>query len=76
MILILRAPQWKVFRCDQRFRVLVVGRRFGKTQLALVELCQAAAPSHSSGRTITMGSAATASISWSWMNAPPWLRKP
>jgi hypothetical protein len=37
-----RAPQWKVFRCYQRFRVLVAGRRFGKTQLALVELCQAA----------------------------------
>jgi hypothetical protein len=42
MRLTLRAPQWKVFRCRKRFRVLVAGRRFGKTQLALVELCQAA----------------------------------
>src|SRR6202049_94241 len=38
----LKDPQWAVFGCDQRFRVLVAGRRFGKTYLALVELCQAA----------------------------------
>src|SRR5437660_12240584 len=38
----LKRAQWKVFRCDQRFRVLVAGRRFGKTFLALTELCQAA----------------------------------
>jgi hypothetical protein len=43
----LRQPQWTVFVCDQRFRVLVAGRRFGKTYLALVELCQAASvPGH------------------------------
>src|SRR5712691_6912239 len=42
MMIVLKRPQWKVFRCDQRFRVLVAGRRFGKTHLALVELCQAA----------------------------------
>ncbi len=33
----------EVFRCPRRFRVLVAGRRFGKTQLALVELLRAAA---------------------------------
>jgi hypothetical protein len=38
----LKPPQWTVFGCDQRFRVLVAGRRFGKTYLSLVELCQAA----------------------------------
>ncbi len=38
----LKPPQWKVFRCDQRFRGLVAGRRFGKTYLALVEVCRAA----------------------------------
>ena len=38
----LERAQWRVFRCDQRFRVLVAGRRFGKTYLALVELCKAA----------------------------------
>ena len=42
MKLYLKNPQWTVFRCDQRFRVLVAGRRFGKTYLALTELCQAA----------------------------------
>ena len=35
----LKPPQFKVFRCAERFRVLVAGRRFGKTYLALVELC-------------------------------------
>ena len=38
----LKSPQWQVFTCDRRFRILVAGRRFGKTYLALVELCQAA----------------------------------
>ena len=38
----LKLPQYEVFICDQRFRVLVAGRRFGKTYLALVELCRAA----------------------------------
>jgi terminase large subunit-like protein len=38
----LKGPQWNVFNCDSRFRVLVAGRRFGKTFLALVELCRAA----------------------------------
>ena len=38
----LKPPQWSVFRSGARFRVLVAGRRFGKTYLALTELCQAA----------------------------------
>jgi hypothetical protein len=38
----LRDPQWTVFNSDKRFRVLVAGRRFGKTHLGLVELCQGA----------------------------------
>jgi len=42
MKILLKDPQATVFQCDQRFRVLVAGRRFGKTFLALVELCQAA----------------------------------
>lgn len=42
MTLRLKPPQSAVFECDQRFRVLVAGRRFGKTYLALVELCKAA----------------------------------
>lgn len=42
MKILLKDPQATVFSSDQRFRVLVAGRRFGKTYLALVELCQAA----------------------------------
>ena len=38
----LKPAQWDVFLSDARFRVLVAGRRFGKTFLALAELCQAA----------------------------------
>jgi hypothetical protein len=38
----LKPPQWTVFNCNSRFRILVAGRRFGKTFLALVELCRAA----------------------------------
>ncbi len=33
--------QWQVFASPSRFRVLVAGRRFGKTQLALLELLRA-----------------------------------
>jgi hypothetical protein len=42
MNIVLKPSQGKVFRCKERFRVLVAGRRFGKTYLALTELCQAA----------------------------------
>src|SRR6202795_384428 len=38
----LQPPQFTVFTSDSRFRILVAGRRFGKTFLALVELCRAA----------------------------------
>jgi len=38
----LRPPQWTVFNCASRFRILVAGRRFGKTYLAQVELCRSA----------------------------------
>jgi hypothetical protein len=42
MNIVLKPSQGKVFRSTERFRVLVAGRRFGKTFLALTELCQAA----------------------------------
>jgi len=38
----LRRAQGEVYECEKRFRVLVAGRRFGKTHLALVELLRAA----------------------------------
>jgi hypothetical protein len=45
----LKVAQTQVFLCDKRFRVLVAGRRFGKTYLAAVELLRAAC---GSGRTV------------------------
>ena len=38
----LKDPQWHVFNSTKRFRILVAGRRFGKTYLAAIELCRAA----------------------------------
>jgi hypothetical protein len=38
----LMPPQREVFDCDARFRMLVAGRRFGKTYLSLAELIRAA----------------------------------
>lgn len=38
----LTVPQWKVYTDTTRFRVLVSGRRFGKTRLAIEELLRAA----------------------------------
>jgi hypothetical protein len=38
----LTAPQSRVFRSKARFRVLVAGRRFGKTHLAILELLRCA----------------------------------
>jgi hypothetical protein len=40
----LRPHQLAVFQNTARFRVVVAGRRFGKTQLALAEILRAAAP--------------------------------
>jgi len=42
MTIKLKEPQGIVFTCPERFRVLVAGRRFGKTYLALIELIRAA----------------------------------
>jgi len=42
MKVLLKPPQWKVFQCGERFRVLVAGRRFGITYLALTELIRSA----------------------------------
>jgi hypothetical protein len=39
----LSAPQWDVYTNPSRFRVLIAGRRFGKTHLACVEMLTRAA---------------------------------
>jgi hypothetical protein len=41
-MILLKPPQSDVFQNNARFRILVAGRRFGKTYLAMVELCRAA----------------------------------
>jgi len=38
----LRWAQGEVFKADERFRVLVAGRRFGKSYLSCVELLKGA----------------------------------
>ena len=38
----LRWAQGEVFNCDKRFRVLVAGRRFGKSYLSCIELLRGA----------------------------------
>ncbi|MCH2218403.1 MAG: hypothetical protein MK076_10105, partial [Flavobacteriales bacterium] len=38
----LRYAQGQVFNCDKRFRVLVAGRRFGKSYLSCIELLRGA----------------------------------
>lgn len=39
IVMLLSKPQSKIARSDTRFRVVVAGRRFGKTHLAIRELC-------------------------------------
>ena len=41
----LKPAQYEVFSSKKRFRVLVAGRRFGKSYLACIELLQKAAAS-------------------------------
>ena len=36
-----RRPHISVINCEKRFRMVVAGRRFGKTQVALIELFRA-----------------------------------
>lgn len=38
----LRHAQGQVFQCRKRFRILIAGRRFGKSYLAIIELLRAA----------------------------------
>jgi hypothetical protein len=38
----LSRPQWEVFACQKRFRLINAGRRFGKTHLAAIELIKSA----------------------------------
>lgn len=45
----LKPPQWEVFNCQKRFRILVARRRFGKTYLGAVRTHSSGLGSRSSG---------------------------
>jgi hypothetical protein len=75
----LKPSQGKVFRCTERFRVLVAGRRFGKTYLALVELCRAAWGKGSVAWYVTATYKQARLIAWKplkEMTRPYWAGKP
>lgn len=44
----LTRPQFEVFDTNERFRVVVAGRRFGKTFLSIAELIDVAVPKEGS----------------------------
>jgi hypothetical protein len=77
--IILKPPQETVFCCDQRFRVLVAGRRFGKTYLAVVELIRAAWPPGSLVWYVAPTYKQAKRIAWKQLKAltrPYWAGKP
>lgn len=79
MNVVLKLPQKKVFLCAERFRVLVAGRRFGKTYLALTELCRAAWGSRRLAWYVTPTYRMGKSISWKplkEMTRPYWAGRP
>jgi hypothetical protein len=77
--ILLKEPQWTVFQCDQRFRALVAGRRFGKTYLSLVELCRAAWAPGRLAWYVGPSNVQSKRICWKAlkkMTQPYWARKP
>ncbi len=75
----LHQRQAEVFACPARFRVLVAGRRFGKTHLALVEMLHAAC---TPGRTVWYvgpNDEQSKRIAWERlkeMSKPFWAKRP
>src|SRR5438105_9271983 len=75
----LKPPQWTVFTSDARFRVLVAGRRFGKTFLALTELCRAAWKSGSLAWYVAPTYKQAKRVAWKplkQLTRPYWASKP
>lgn len=71
--------QSQVFSSDSRFRVLVAGRRFGKTQLALVEMLHAAQQPHKLIWYIAPTETQARKIAWERLKAltqPFWRGRP
>ena len=75
----LTAPQKKVIKDDSRFRVLITGRRFGKTYLAINELAKFAsqpnkkvwyvAPSYRQAKAICWGVLKEKMIQHKWVKS-------
>jgi hypothetical protein len=79
MRVVLKRSQGEVFRCTERFRVLAAGRRFGKTYLALVELCRAAWGEGRLAWYVTTTDKQAKRIAWKplkEMTRPYWAAKP
>lgn len=75
----LKGPQWEVFNDPSRFRVLVAGRRFGKTHLSIVELCRAAWASGRQAWYVAPTYKQARRIAWrplKEMTRPYWAAKP
>lgn len=69
----------EVFRCEKRFRILVAGRRFGKTELALVELLRAASGQGRLAWYVAPTYRQAKQIAWSrlkQMTRPFWVGRP
>ena len=75
----LHPRQWEVFACNARFRVLVAGRRFGKTHLALIELFIAARGRNKKVWYVGPTGDQSKFIAWDQLKTltrPYWSRKP
>ena len=75
----LTRPQFEVFDSDERFRVVVAGRRFGKTFLSISELIDVAVPQEGSHCWYVAPTyKAAKEIAWDMLIAripPEWIRK-
>ena len=64
----LSKAQSKIFECDDRFRVVVAGRRFGKTTLSLVELLRVALDRKTKGYYVAPTYKSAKEIAWQMLN--------
>ena len=75
----LTRPQFEVFDTNERFRVVVAGRRFGKTFLSIAELIDVAVPKEGSHCWYVAPTyKAAKEIAWDMLIAripPEWIRK-
>ncbi len=77
--LTLHYRQWDIVNCPARFRVVVAGRRFGKTELALAEITMAAKQKNQNIWYVGPNKEQTKRMVWDRVKAatePFWARKP